>query len=143
MLPETIAGAIERAGFMEAPHIGPANMASNPTTDATAIPAVIPFSFAPVETFIITNIKKKVSMVSRTKDCISLPAGMVTPKFCICGNINFKERLAKKAPTNWHIIYIIASLRPIRSAAAKASDTAGLRCSTGYISQSIYHGKDY
>jgi hypothetical protein len=35
---------------MDAPEIGPANKASSAMTEPTAIPAVIPFSFPPVET---------------------------------------------------------------------------------------------
>jgi len=98
MLPEIRAGAMERAGFIDAPQIGPANIASNPTTDATAMPAVIPFSFAPLETFIITNISKKVRITSNTKDCILLPAGIVEPSVMLCGNNSFNDRLAIKAP---------------------------------------------
>lgn len=79
--PETIEGASERAGFIDAPQIGPANIASKPMIEPMAIPAVIPFSFAPVETFIITNIKKNVRMISRIKDCKSVPAGKVVPRF--------------------------------------------------------------
>jgi hypothetical protein len=39
-----------RAGLIEAPQIGPANMASSAMTAPTTVPAVIPFSAAPVET---------------------------------------------------------------------------------------------
>jgi len=53
---------------MDAPQIGPANIASNPITDPTAMPAVIPFSAAPVETLRITNIKIAVRINSSTKD---------------------------------------------------------------------------
>ena len=42
-----IAGPSERAGFIEAPEIGPAKMASSAITPPTAIPTTIPFSFAP------------------------------------------------------------------------------------------------
>src|SRR5207253_6828357 len=48
--PETSAGASERAGFIDAPQIGPANIASRATTAPIAVPAMIPFSCAPVET---------------------------------------------------------------------------------------------
>src|ERR1700728_970255 len=81
LLPDTIAGAMERAGFIDAPQMGPANMASNPTTEATAIPAVITFSFAPLDTCRITNMRQKVSISARIKDRISLPVGMVAPRF--------------------------------------------------------------
>ena len=74
-----MAGERERAGFIDAPQILPANMASNPIIEPTAIPAVMPFSFAPVETLKITNISKKVRMNSKTKDCMAVPAGKVAP----------------------------------------------------------------
>ena len=77
--PETSAGASERAGFMEAPQIGPANIASNAMTAPTAMPAVMPFSFAPVETFKIVSIRKNVKTISRMNDCKSEPAGNVAP----------------------------------------------------------------
>ena len=44
------AGAKERAGFMDAPQIGPANIASNNTTEPIAIPANIPCSLLPEAT---------------------------------------------------------------------------------------------
>ena len=75
-----MAGAIERAGFMDAPQMGPANMASNPTTEPIASPANMPCSLLPTATLMITSIKKKVSISSRIKDCISVPAGIVAPR---------------------------------------------------------------
>src|ERR1051326_1484183 len=72
-------GRGERTGFIDAPLIGPAKIASRAITAPTAIPAVIPFSFAPVDTLRIVSIRKKVSSASRTKDCHSEPAGMVAP----------------------------------------------------------------
>ena len=50
---------------MDAPQIGPANIASSPITEPTAIPAVIPFSAAPVETLRITNIRMAVRIRSK------------------------------------------------------------------------------
>jgi hypothetical protein len=47
--------------------MGPPKSAAKHTTDPIAIPAVIPFSFDPVATFRITNIKKKVSTASKAK----------------------------------------------------------------------------
>src|SRR3954466_8741516 len=61
---------------MEAPLIGPANIASSAITDPTTIPAVIPFSRAPVETLRIANINNAVSRNSRIRDCNSVPAGV-------------------------------------------------------------------
>ena len=66
--PLTRAGASDRAGFIDAPDTGPANRASNPMTDPTAMPAVIPFSFAPVETHRTTSIRISVRITSRAND---------------------------------------------------------------------------
>ena len=73
------AGASDLAGFIEAPQIGPANIASKAMTEPTAMPAVIPFSFAPVETLRIVSIRRKVKIVSRKNDWLSEPAGSVAP----------------------------------------------------------------
>ena len=78
---ETSAGANERAGFIEAPEIGPANAASNAITAPMAMPAVIPFSFSPLETFRMTNTRKNVSTASSTNVCAIEPAGCVAPRF--------------------------------------------------------------
>jgi len=77
--PDINAGARERAGFMDAPETGPPKRASRATIAPTATPAIIPFSFASVATLSITNIRKKVKMISRTKDCDAAPDGMVAP----------------------------------------------------------------
>ena len=45
--PPTIAGASDRAGFIEAPEIGPANSTSKAITPPMATPANSPFSFGP------------------------------------------------------------------------------------------------
>jgi len=76
-----MAGDRERMGFMEAPQMGPANIASKATTLPIAAPAMIPFSFAPVETFQITYISMNVSTTSKMKDCHQEPAGSVAPRF--------------------------------------------------------------
>ena len=77
---ETKAGARERAGFIEAPLMGPANKASRAITDPTATPASTPFSFEPVETLRITNMRISVRMNSNTNDCSAPPAGSVAPR---------------------------------------------------------------
>jgi hypothetical protein len=96
--PDIIAGASERAGFIDAPQIGPANIASNKTVEPIAKPANIPCSLLPVATFIITNIRKKVSKSSKMKDCDTLPVGMVAPKNSFSGNRYFRIILASIAP---------------------------------------------
>ena len=82
--PDISAGARERAGFMEAPETGPPKRASSATVAPTATPAIKPFSFASVATLSITNIRKKVKIISRTKDCIALPEGFVAPSVGCC-----------------------------------------------------------
>src|SRR6476619_4787447 len=89
----TTAGPSERAGFIDAPQIGPANIASNPMTDPTTIPAVIPFSRAPVETPRITNINNAVRISSRTKDWVRGPAAIVAPSVTLAGKRNRKTTL--------------------------------------------------
>ena len=83
---------------VEAPLIGPANNASNPTTAPIAMPAVIPFSFAPEETQRITNISVPVRISSRMSDCRSEPAGTVLPNVWCCGKRIFTRPLAVTAP---------------------------------------------
>ena len=79
MLPETTAGAMDRAGFMEAPVMGPANIASNSTTLPMAIPATTPISYDPVDTFIMTTIKKKDKIISSIKTLSAESPGRVAP----------------------------------------------------------------
>ena len=79
IFPETIFGANERAGFIDALVMGPAKSASNNTTDPIAIPAIIHISLIPVETLIITTIKKNVSINSNTKARQISTEGIVAP----------------------------------------------------------------
>src|SRR5262249_39364996 len=72
---DTRAGARERAGFIDAPEIGPANSASRAITDPTATPASTPFSFEPVETLRMTNISSRARTASRANDWAAPPAG--------------------------------------------------------------------
>jgi hypothetical protein len=65
--------------------MGPANIASNAITAPTAIPAVIPFSFAPVDTLRMTNASKNVSTNSSTNDWAAGPAGIVVPRVTLDG----------------------------------------------------------
>ena len=98
IFPDTILGAKERAGFIEAFVIGPANKASNKTTLPTAIPAMIPTSLLPVDTLIITTIKKNVSSNSKTKARQTSTVGIVDPKNSLFGNNHNNNKLAAKAP---------------------------------------------
>jgi hypothetical protein len=67
-LTATNAGPKERAGFMEAPEIGPANIASNPTVAPMAKAAPCPAALLSAATAMITNMRKKVSRTSSPKD---------------------------------------------------------------------------
>jgi hypothetical protein len=78
--PEARAGAKERIGFIEAFVRGPANIASKRITLPTAIPAIGPISLLPVETLIITTIKKKLSSNSIIKTFNGSMVGSVAPK---------------------------------------------------------------
>lgn len=98
MWPEIIAGPIERAGFMDAPQIGPANNASSATTAPIAKPAICPCSLLPCAKLRITNISKKVSNASSISDCVSEPAGNVAPNNADAGKSIFKVALASNAP---------------------------------------------
>ncbi len=63
-----VTGASEQARFMDTPQIGPANIASRAEVTAqSAMPAFPPFSFAPVETFRIVNINRKLRINSKTQ----------------------------------------------------------------------------
>ena len=92
--------AIDLAGFIDAPQIGPANIASSPITDPMAIPAVIPFSLAPVDTLRMTSMRMKVSTISRMKLWLALPAGRVAPSVSSAGKSARKSPLEAKAPSN-------------------------------------------
>lgn len=127
-LPLTNAGAIERAGFIDAPEIGPANIASKATTAPIAAPAIIPFSFAPVETPKITNINMNVRMISNTQACHHEPAGNVAPRLSWSANSNRRIALAMNAPTNWLMIYGSTNRTSSRRASQKPIVTAGLMC---------------
>ena len=100
MCPLTIAGANDRAGFILALQIGPANIASNNTVEPMASPANIPCSLLPVATFMITSIRKNVSKNSNVNDCNAVPDGSVAPKNSFVGNKYLRTKLANKAPTN-------------------------------------------
>jgi hypothetical protein len=70
-------------------------------TEPTTIPAVIPFSRAPVETARITNINSAVRISSRMKDWSGEPAGRVAPSVTLAGKSNRKVTLARNAPAHW------------------------------------------
>ena len=101
--PEAIAGASDRIGFIDAFVSGPANMASSKITLPIAIPAIGPISLLPVETLIITTIKKKLRSNSITKTFKGAIVGIVAPK-SLSGNKNKRVNEAAIAPKNCAII---------------------------------------
>src|SRR5207244_10303737 len=128
-----MAGPSDRAGFIDAPQIGPANIASSPITAPTAIPAVMPFTAAPVETPRITNIKIAVRISSRTNDWVADPEGTVVPSILFCGKRKCNAPLAARAPVHRLAIYGMAS----RSGNRRGSKTP--RLAAGYRSRPDTH----
>ena len=68
-LPETSAGPAERMGFIEAPEIGPPNIASKPTVPPIAIAAASPTARVSVATARTTNIKNALNTSSQRNAC--------------------------------------------------------------------------
>ena len=62
-----MAGAIERAGFMEAPEMVPPTMMSKMMVPPMARPARMPVSLGPLVVERMTKKRKKVRMISKTK----------------------------------------------------------------------------
>ena len=63
-MPEASAGPKLRAGFIDAPVIGPPKSASRPTVPPIASAAAAPTARASVATAMITNIRNAVSTIS-------------------------------------------------------------------------------
>lgn len=103
-LPVKRAGARDLAGFMDAPEIGPANNASRPTVAPIAMPAIMPFSFEPVETLSITYIRNHVSIISMMKDRGIEPSGNEAPRVGCPLKRSKRMPLAATAPRHWLII---------------------------------------
>lgn len=94
------AGPRDRAGFIDAPQIGPAKIASSATTEPTTTPAISVCLFVDEETRKITNIKMNVNKNSRINDCVSLPAGSVAPSVSCEGKSMRRVKLANMAPVH-------------------------------------------
>ena len=90
-------GQSERAGFIDAPQIGPANIASSAMSPPMAMPAVIPFIFFPVATERIVSIRIAVRMISSAKDRPLEPKGIVAPRVACSTNMARSVQLAAKA----------------------------------------------
>src|SRR5579862_4429100 len=82
-LPETRAGPSERIGFIEAPLIGPPNIASRPIVPPIAIAAASPTARVSVATARITNIRNALITSSHRNDCPCDPEGSVAPTWAI------------------------------------------------------------
>jgi hypothetical protein len=98
--PETSAGPIDRIGFIEAPEIGPPNIASSPIVPPIAIAAASPTARVSVATAMITNIKKNVITSSHRNDCPCEPDGSVAPTWAMLPSEPRKIAAAVTAPTN-------------------------------------------
>ena len=95
-----IAGPSERAGFIEAPVIGPPNIASRPTVPPIAIAAASPTARVSVATAMITNIRKKVSTTSHRNAWPSEPAGRVAPTWAMSPSEPRRTSAAATAPAS-------------------------------------------
>ena len=95
------AGPIERAGFIEAPEIGPPNSAFSPTVPPIAIAAASPTARVSVATAMITNIRKKLSTSSQRNDWRWEPLGMVAPMCAMSPREPRRMAAAVKAPRIW------------------------------------------
>jgi hypothetical protein len=68
-------GPHKRPGFIEALRMGPPNLASSRTAPPMAIAAACPRTRSSAATAMMTNMRKKVSIISRPKDWPSLTVG--------------------------------------------------------------------
>ena len=98
--PLTSAGPTERAGFIEAPEIGPPNIASRPTVPPIAIAAASPTARVSVATAMITNIRKKLSTSSQRNDCACEPLGSVAPTWATLPSEPRRTAAAASAPSS-------------------------------------------
>ena len=96
------AGPSERAGFIEAPEIGPPNSAFSPTVPPIAIAAASPTARVSVATAMITNIKKKVS-TSSLRTLALEPLGMVAPMCAMSPSEPRRRAAAARAPSIWAV----------------------------------------
>jgi hypothetical protein len=92
---------IERAGFIDAPVIGPPNIASSPTVPPIAIAAASPTARVSVATLMITNIKKKVRISSHRNACPCEPDGSVPPTLAWSPSDARRSAAAAMAPATW------------------------------------------
>ena len=68
-------GPSERIGFIDAPEIGPPNIASRPIVAAIAIAAASPTARVSVATASTTNMRKALITSSQRNDCPAEPLG--------------------------------------------------------------------
>ena len=122
----TSAGPSERAGFIDAPEIGPPIMASKATTPPMATPARSPTSLAPTATPRITNIKRDVRTASSPRLWSAVPAGTVCPSVATPGKRSATTTLATSAPATCAATYGQTRAPGNRPEAQKATVTAGL-----------------
>ena len=91
---------MERAGLIEAPEIGPPNIASRPTVPPIAIAAASPTARVSVATAMITNISKKLITSSQTNDCPCEPDASVAPTWAMSPSEPRRTAAAASAPSN-------------------------------------------
>src|SRR5579859_805261 len=98
--PATRAGPSDRAGFIDAPEIGPANSASNPTVAPMANAAACPTARVSVATAMITSIRPNDRIASNPNDCHTLPLGTVAPTCATGPSSTRSATAAATAPPN-------------------------------------------
>ena len=123
-----MAGPIERAGFIEAPLIGPPTRAPRATVPPMASAAACPTARISVATAVITTIRKNVSTTSQAKDWMSEPAGCVTPRSASGPSVARRAIAAMVAPRIWADAYAATFDQGRCRPMPKAIETAGLKC---------------
>ena len=124
---------------MDVPQIGPANIASSTMTEPTAIPGVISFSAAPVETLRITNIKIAVRINSSMNDSVAEPVGSVAANVALCGKRKGSMALAANAPAHWLRTYGVSSRNGKRRGCKTTQADRRIQVRAGYITNRVYH----
>ena len=132
----------ERPGRVhaDAPLIGPANSASRAITAPTATPASTPFSFDPVETLRITNMRISVRMNSSTNDWTRVAGREGGPE----RRVDREHQpaactLASTAPRHWPAMYGTTQ-PPLEPAGGEEPEGDGrVQVAAGHVAHGVDH----
>ncbi len=142
--PETRAGPIERIGFIEAPEIGPPNIASRPIVPPIAIAAASPTARVSVATAMITNIRNAVMTTSQRNDCASEPEGSVAPTWAMLPSEALQQRRRRDRADELSPPVPDAARRSGKCrVSVNASVTAPLKCAPGDVPDRVDHRHDH